>query len=222
LEACNVKTALLIHSYPGAADIVRRHWPYYKNSGMEMFGVGRTDGDCVWPETVPTKNLGLNSYINGDNLPRRLVDTFRWFLDDPVFQSFTHAVIAEYDLIWLRPLPVIPAVGAHRAGPNIPPMRSNNFYHCPWILDREHAKMFVAKGDELLAKGDFELGNPDFMFGLIWQELGVMVEHLEGTFSRNSLDLAPDRIMARDRIRAGELWAVHGVKTAGQLAEILS
>jgi hypothetical protein len=217
-----MKTALIIQSWAGATEAVKRHWPFYKRSGFELFGVGRTNTRCEWPEPIPTKDIGIDSYINGDNLPRRLVDTFRWFVEDPIFQSFTHACVIEYDLIFLREPPVIPAVGAHRAGPNIPPMRSNSFYHCPWFADREHAKQFVAKGDELLVKGDFELGNPDFMFGLIWQELGVPVEHLDGTFSRNSLDLEPDRKLARILIREGQIWACHGVKTADQLSEILS
>ncbi len=84
------------------------------------------------------------------------------------------------------------------------------------------ADLFVQKADELLAKGERTGGTPDFFFGLVWDELGVTVQHLEGTFSRNTLDIEADRIMARDRIRSGEIFYCHGVKTQAQLDFILS
>lgn len=219
-----MKTALIIQSYAGANATVARHWPFYKRSGFELFGVGRTNTRCEWPEPIPTKDIGEDSYINGDNLPRRLVDCFRWFITDPIFYGFNDACVIEYDTIFLKEPPCQPyhPVNAHRAGPNIPPMKSQSFYHNPWWVTRGRAIEFVLKADELLNRGENECGHPDFFFGLVWQEIGIEVSHLWGTFSRNSLDIPSDRILARDRIRAGELWAVHGVKTAAQLDEILS
>lgn len=219
-----MKTALIIQSYAGANAIVARHWPFYKRSGFELFGVGRTNTRCEWPGPIPTKDIGEDSYINGDNLPRRLVDTLRWATDDKTFDDFTHFMVIEYDTVFLRQPPhdTELQVAAHRAGPNIPPMKSNSFYHNPWWFSRERAIQFALKGDLLLSRGENELGHPDFFFGFVFQELGMEVKHLEGTFSRNSLDIPSDRILARDRIRAGELWAVHGVKTQAQLEEILS
>jgi hypothetical protein len=224
-----MKTALIIQSYAGANATVARHWPYYKRSGFELFGVGRTNTRCEWPEPIPTKDIGEDSYINGDNLPRRLVDTFRWFIEDPIFKDFTHAMVIEYDTIFLRPPPDDTEIvlAAHRAGPNIPPMKSDGFWHNPWWLSKMAAMLFMTEGKLLLDRGENEMGHPDFFFGLVWQFvtkkfIEFKPSHLEGTYSRNSLDIPADRIQARDLIRAGAVWAVHGVKTQAQLEEILS
>jgi hypothetical protein len=220
-----MKTALIIQSYAGANATVARHWPFYKRSGFELFGVGRTNTRCEWPEPIPTKDIGEDSYINGDNLPRRLVECFKWYDQDPIFKDFHTAMVIEYDTIFLRCPPIL-AIGAaaHRAGPNIPPMKASSFWHNPWWIGKAFVGEFIEKAEALLASGENECGHPDFFFGLVWDMVGwkTVPKHLEGTFSRNSLDIPADRIMARDRIRAGELWAVHGVKTADQLAEILS
>lgn len=218
-----MKTALLVHSFAGANETVKRHWEFYKRSGFDIFGVGRTNTVCVWPESMRTKDIGVDAYIDGDNLPRRLVDTFDWFLRDEIFQCYTHCCVIEYDGIFLSaPPPVEVVAAAHLAGGKYPGFTSNQFHHCPWWLDRESAGKFVEQGRLMIGRGDIEKGSPDFFFSLAMEQAGIPVKHLEGTYSRNSLDIAEDRKQCQTLIRAKLLWFVHGVKTQEQLEEILS
>lgn len=218
-----MKTALLIHSFAGANEIVKRHWEFYKRSGFDIFGVGRTNTICLWPESMRTKNIGVDAYIDGDNLPRRLVDTFDWFLHDEIFKAYSHCCVIEYDTIFLTAPPAVDVTAAaHLAGGGYPGFTCSHFHHCPWWLDRENAGKFVAKGREMIAGGDIEKGSPDFFFSLVMERAGVDVKHLDGTFSRNSLDIPEDRKLCQTLIRSKLLWFVHGVKTKEQLEEILS
>ncbi len=218
-----MKCALLIHGYPGCEDGLRRHWPYFKKSGLDLFGIGREGHIMQWPESMVTKDIGPNGYIEGGQLPERMTHTFRWFRDDPRFANYTHAMLVEWDVVFLRPPPEITnPVCANKAGSFDHNGKGISFFHGPWTLSKLTADLFVQKADELLAKGERTGGTPDFFFGLVWDELGVTVQHLEGTFSRNSLDIEADRIMARDRIRSGECWYVHGIKSKSQLDFILS
>lgn len=216
-------TALFVHAYPGVEATLQRHWPYLKRSGFDIFGVGREGGVIQWPESMLTKDIGPNGYISDGKLPERLVETYRWFLTDPAFEWYKFACVVEYDSIFLRPPPLWPEPAcATLAGGGGGTFKTQAFYHQPWVLSKKMAKVFVTKADELLRRGDREQGCPDFFWGLVFQELGLTCFPLEGTFSRNSLDIEADRIMARDRIRAGQVWWVHGVKTPEMLAEILS
>lgn len=219
--SAEMKTALLIQSFPGANATVARHWPFYKLSGLDLFGVGREGNGCVWPEGVKAvKNIGVDSYINGNNLPSRLVECFRWFYADAIFLEYTHCMVIEYDGIFCVPPPAPPEVAGHLAGYLMPPMKSLKFFHCPWWLSREAAIKFVAKGDELIAAGDYEHGNPDFFFGYVWQVLDIPVLPLVGTYSRNTIDGASSLQECRDLFHTKSMWFFHGVKTEMQLNAI--
>jgi hypothetical protein len=217
-----MKAALLIHAYPGCEAGLIRHWPYFKRSGCDLFGVGREGHVMQWPESMVTKDIGPNGYIESGQLPERLTDTFQWFLEDPRFGQYTHAAIVEWDSIFLKPMPQLdgPAY-AQLAGGNIAGLKARQYYHNPWILDRPTAQNFCDMADKQLAVGDRECGNPDFFFGLVFEKMNFAVEPLEGAFSRNSLDRLEDLELARDRVRQG-YWLVHGVKTPAMLEGILS
>lgn len=228
-----MKIALIIHSYPGANDAVKRHWEHYKKSGMDIFGVDRIGGLGRWPDAVPVKEIGEDSYICGDNLPRRMVDTFDWFITDEIFKNYDAAMVIEYDAIFIRPPPDLPDavhVAATRGGGGVAnsTTQTETFWHTPWVLTKCAAEDFVAKGRELLSAGIYENGSPDFFFGLVIQHLGVPVHNLEvtqsnaGTFSRNSLDIACDLGLATEFARAGRVWYIHGIKDKAMLDAVLS
>lgn len=207
-----MSVALFIHSFPGANEIVRRHWPYYKKSGWPVFGVGRTNGNCQWPEKIPVRNIGEDSYISGDNLCRRLVDTFRWFRTDKRFTGFTHACVIEYDCIFLAPIQVFSAAG-HLAGFKREPMKAMKYYHCPWMLDWQIADMFIAQADILIRRGDVEYGNPDFFFGYVLQSIGIQISHFPESYSRNTIDNGFMTEEAVGLAKSGKIKVLHGVKT---------
>lgn len=218
-----MKTALFIHSYAAANEMVARHWPYWKRSGWDIFGVGRIGGKCQWPEPVPSRDIGIDEYINGDNLPCRLLLTYEWFVKDARFKDYTHACIVEPDTIFLKPAPVMEvAVAAHLSGFRQEGYQAAHFYHCPWWLDRVHALAFIPQACQLIEQGQIERGTPDYFFAWVWETLNIPVYNLPGTFSQNALDLDVPRILCRDLIRQDQLWFVHGVKTEAQLQEILS
>lgn len=217
-----MNTALFIHSYAKANDIVQRHWSYYERSGFDIFGIGRTNTLCKWPKSMRTKDIGLDSYINGDNLCRRLVDTFDWFITDPIFQMYSHACVIEYDSVFIRPPPQIEIhVAAHLAGGRPPGSKATRFFHCPWWLSREQAQRFVQHGNELLRAGEYEGGTPDFFFARVFEDLKQRIEHLHGTFSQNTIEKAQFQKECRTLIEAGIVWFVHGIKTPEQLKAIV-
>lgn len=218
-----MKTALFIHSYAAANENVRRLWEYYKRSGWDIFGVSRINTKCKWPENIPTKDIGVDAYIKGSNLPQRMVDTYDWFVTDHRFDDYQYACIIEHDGIFIKapPEPMAEAMG-HWAGGPVSPNLAGGFYHCPWWLERSTAQRFVECGNKLIKQGSYENGNPDFFFAWVLEHLGVQPKNLDGTYSRNSLDIGSDRDQCRDMIRKNTLWFVHGVKTEEQLHYIFS
>lgn len=219
-----MKVALFIHAFPGVESTLARHWPYYKRAGWDIFGVGRENSAIQWPESMLTKDIGPNGYIDNGKLPERLVETYRWFLTDYRFHEYSHAAVIEYDSIFTaapRLVDVPFMVGANLAGHRHGNFKAEHFYHNPWILSVIGAKMFVTKADELLAKGEREFGHPDLFFGLVWQELGAPVRHLDWTFSRNTIESEEDQTMARERILSGKVIFCHGIKTEAQLKAVV-
>jgi hypothetical protein len=188
---------------------------------MDMFGVVTTDGVCNFPEPLPRRAFGGSGYMVGNNLIHRYTDCFRWFLDDPIFESYSHVWLNEHDGIFIRSVPTFEGpLYAHHAGSGKGGYESPGFYHLPWIMSREMAARYVAKADELIAQGRTEKGVPDMFFGLVMSELGVSPAPIGNVFSINSRETELRWGEVEAAVKAGA-WYVHGIKTGSQIERIV-
>lgn len=217
-----MKAALFIMSHSGATEYTARHWPFFKRSGAILFGISRVDTTCVWPEPIPTKAIGKEGYVVGDDQCRRMIDTVRWFVEDEQFSAFTHAWLMQGDAVLLGPLPIIEHdIAAHLAGGPQPGFTANRFYHPPWVVSRRLANKFVSTGDALLTAGRSERGIPDYFFTLVADTMEATVYNIPGIVSVNSGDLVNRKPFCKLGIKAGA-WYFHGAKTQADLDWALS
>ena len=208
---------LAIHSYPLANAGVQRHWPFYEKSGAQkILGIGTTDGGCKWPEGVESVDIGQNSYIQGDILPRRLVNTMRLMLLMP----FDRFCIIEWDCLFFHPLPPFDGMAAFHAGNSLPGMKAKRFHHVPWGFDYETGQAFVKQADKMLKDVEGHEASPDVFLGWVAEEAGIEIHQPWIGFSRNSLDNPADVELAREARLAGAV-AIHGIKTSENLRRIL-
>lgn len=216
---------LFIHSYPGANEPVKRHWEYYKRSGCSrIIGVAPVEGQCEWPEEVPEIRIGDGKYMNGDNLPKRLMETVIYSVMKFGGENET-ICIAEYDTIFLRPVPDFKGVAAFRAGGQTFGSKASCFYHNPWMFDCESGERLAREMRKILDEGHCGYGtpesSPDVFFGYACERLGIDVQQLLYEYSRNTIDNPQYLEEARQHIKEG-CHVVHGVKTKDQLEFITS
>lgn len=213
-----MKTLLAIHSYEKANDMVVRNWPYYLRAGADkIIGIGRTDSNCKFPDGIESFPIGKDEYVNGDNLPSRLVRTFERML---MYSDYDLFVVIEPDLIFYKPLEFTGGVAAHlSAGPIS--IWTASAWQNPWCADRENAKRIVAAGDELIKEGDIQHGMPDRFFCLIKDRMGVQCQNIPG-FSRNTIHTFEDAEMGAKVCAYGNGVFIHGVKTDSILRKIES
>lgn len=224
VEQTTMKASIFIMSHSGATEYTARHWPFFKRCGHDLFGVTRIDTTCIWPEPILTKAIGKEGYIVGDDQCRRMVETFRWFNEDPRFSNYTHAWLMQGDVVLLGPIPNLEYdIAAHLAGGVQPGFISNRFYHPPWVVSRKIVSKFVKMGTELLDAGKSEQGIPDYFFALLCDTMGTKVYNIPGIVSYNSGDLMHPTVMGKVEagIKAGA-WYVHSAKTQAELEWILS
>lgn len=221
-----MSSVLAVQVYPKGLDAMFRHWGYFERSGAdELIVIGTTDGYFRIPEGATGIRIGKDSYLDGDHLPLRLVNTFDVLLDTE------HDVLAvcEYDTVFFKPVAfdeVARATGAaaHLAGRKPWGAIGDKFYHNPWVLARETAEKFVAEGRRVIEEGICKYGSPesspDVFFGLVLERLNIQVqENLWVEFSRNSLDCEGDLERARLAYRS-DFSIIHGVKTESELSYI--
>ncbi len=210
---------LLIHTHGSVNDTVARHFPYYLRAGCDRtVGVQTTKGDCRWP-SADSVVIGGDSYVAGNHLPNRLLRT----LEYAVNQGATEILVAEYDTVFFKPFPALPAgFSLNVTGGSMAGYRCSRFFHGPWCMDAETAKETIETGDRLLAEGINEGGSPDTFLGYITDLLKLPVH--EGVFknySRNSLDQPTHLQEARQAYRDGAV-CIHGIKLESELSFILS
>jgi len=222
---------LLIHTYPGGSDALLRHWPYFQNSGAkEIWIITTEDGKCVVPDNTITFRIGPDKYIDGSNLPTRLIDT----LEVGLASNHDHLLVAEYDVLFFHPIrykEMEHAVAAPLSGGPTWGSKAQSFSHCPWLFHREFAERFIAEGRRVIEEGicTRERGqasspesSPDVFFGLVCQRLNQPIQHdLWREYSRNDLTLQGHLEEAREAYRNG-VDVLHGIKRAEELAFILS
>lgn len=221
-----MKTLLVILSYAKANDIVERHWPFYEKAGCPILGIGREDSECRFPWPVRAgvgcigvKEIGKDSYVNGDNLPKLLLDTLEYCLRE--YTTFHSYCLVEPDVIFMRPLPeehpggiVTQHMGGSSAG-----FFGRNYYHCPWWVDRMTAAAIVIRGRKMLECELIECGFPDRFLGLLLDLHPDVRVHPAKWYSRNLFDRPEFIAEARAALKAGA-WGCHGIKTADQLFDV--
>ncbi len=213
---------LAVHGFPGSSAAAQRHYQFWLRSGWEIIGIGTEDEPCEWPIGMPSTRIGINSYINGPVLPKRMLDTFE-FLYTKLDRCPEFVGIIEYDTICLRPIPDLPmGLTTHLAGGNIEGLKGNQFYHNPWLCDLATAELIVAAGREMLAEGDDNGGSPDLFIGWLTEKYNIPV-NLDPIkcFSQNTIHVDWQVDLAREAVQKGAHF-IHGIKDADILKRILS
>lgn len=224
---------LAIMSYPGGNETLQRHLPYFRRQAPEWIYVISTDNDTQEkpPETFAKRLIMRDSYIDGDHLPLRMIET----INDLLLAPWNILILAEYDTVFFNRIRVEAmehAVAGHRAGGKTWGSKAEAFYHNPWIFHREAAIKFVAEGREAIKegicgkKGPDAYGtaeaSPDVFFGYVCEKLGLPVQdNLWTQYSQNSFDIPGRLEEAREAVRNG-IDVVHGIKTQAELNFILS
>lgn len=214
---------LAIHSYPGANETFARHLPFYRNSGADkIVGISTNGGECRFPEGIESVEIGNNEYICGPALPARLLDTFEWCLST----EHDHYIVAEYDVLFFKPIPPFTGFAAHRAGGKTFGSRPECFVHSPWCCDRPTASRIIYSGRQLIKEGACRQGrpecSPDVFISLACEMARVKIDHnVWKGFTRNSLDCQGDLEMARQH-RVDGCHAMHGVKRESELEFIMA
>lgn len=207
-----MKLALAIHTFPGANDTVRRHWPNFLGAGADqILIIGTTDGGCETPKGATQEFIGANLHIVGNHLPLRLLHTFQR-LSETKNDWFC---IAEYDILFFKKVPrnLPEGLTAHLAGGKPFNCHCNSFYHGPWLCDRETAETIVKVGYELISEKTVD-PSPDCFLGQIVERANIPVHtNILKSYSRNTIHPPPHPWAdeARAAVDAGAV-AVHGVK----------
>jgi hypothetical protein len=212
-------TLLCIHSYPGANETLLRHWPHFCEFGADrIVGVGTVGDGTHFPcETI---KIGENRYMKmkgkDDNLCRRLLNTVKWCLSQPE-ERFA---ILEYDTLVLRKMPPWQGVNASLTGGRINGSKATQFFHNPWLFDRDSGESLVrAMEDALGDSAEYPNNSPDLFFGLACERAGIKVGCGFRLFTRNTLD--HDLDLACQAARDGA-HVIHGVKTEEQYQAIMN
>lgn len=219
-----MKTLLLIFSHTEANPVVARHWPWYRKSGMDIVGVGSTNGNCIWPQygLLDQIKIGSEGAPSGAHYIHRFLNALSYCLSNYSWLEYESFCFIEYDGIFLKPLPEI--------APNTFVTKKNGgasdgflgsfFVHTPWIMDRQMGHIILDYGQRMYKHGLHERGFLDRWFGLMidlyklnWSDLGRDV------FSENTLDTPHLIQMGRDAAKRGVFY-IHGIKTQKQLEAV--
>jgi hypothetical protein len=210
---------LLVQTYPGANETVKRHYPYFVAGGFgQVVGVTTEGGGCYWP-TLDTVEVGRNQYFGAPGLSERLIRT----LEAGLKLGADELAVIEYDVLFFRPLPALPGDGIAMVvtGGSSPGYKSKSFFHCPWYMNAATAERVIEVGNQLIEAEEHEQGWPDRFMGLIVDRSGIPVfGNLFSRYTRNTISEPSALDEAKEAIARGA-HAVHGIKTEAQLNHIL-
>lgn len=211
----NFPFLLAVHTYPGGSEALLRHVPFFNKAGaLREVAITTEDGVCAVPEGWETQPIRKNSYMDGDHLPRRLMDTISWFLD----QHENHLVCCEYDALFLNPVKPFTGICCDRTGGRTWDSAASWYGHNPWMLDRDSAYPLVNEMVRILAEGHCAYGtpesSPDVFFAYACERAGLPVKHDHfRLFTRNCFDVEGDLQLAREAFKSGQYDVLHGLKT---------
>lgn len=215
-----VTTCLSVFTCNKGNAALQRHWPcFLRQQADSNYVIATENTHCEIPEGASELKIGVDDYINGAHLPRRLIDSISRLLDKP----WDVLMLAEYDTVIFNRIRVEAmehAMAAHLAGH----MPAYHFYHNPWVLHREVAEKFIQTGETVIRDGVCSYGSiessPDVFFGLVCFMLKMPIQHnLWREFSRNSMTNEGDLELAKACYRDG-YDVIHGIKTKEELEYI--
>jgi hypothetical protein len=157
----------IIQSYPGGNADFRYLWPWTKrHAGFDRVLVTGPHGTWHPPE-AEFFQCGRDAYVDGDNLPRKLVDSIDSGLR--MFPQATWITCEEYDC-WhprdfVRSVPDGVMCGI-RVGGQIAGCDSHWFAHWPVSATRATWERWLPQAKLLLAQGRIEKGTPDAFLAL--------------------------------------------------------
>jgi hypothetical protein len=212
----------VVQSYPGASHDAQYLWPWLKrNGGFDRVVYAGPRGTWHPPE-ADLFVTSRDAYVDGDNLPRKLVDSVAHVLDTYKCDVIT---ATEYDVFHCRPFPrVFPpdVMCGIRVGGQIHGCESTFFCHWPTTAKRSVWERWLVAARQLLAQGRIEAGTPDAFLALACEVAGIQPKFdVWHGFSRNTLhginpnnpkqtDFLPE---AREAYRNG-CCVFHGTKSA--------
>jgi len=184
---------MAVQSHFSANERVKRHWPFYERAGADkIIGIGREDTEVWFPGGITVFNIGKDSYVDGDNLCKRLVQTFERMLE---FEQYDNLIVIEQDTIFYRRIPEITGYASHHAGGKMGGFNANVFWHNPWCTDRTSAEAFVREGNKMILEGDIENGEPDHFWGRAIERMNAKCEHIKG-YTQNTISTDQEAVYA--------------------------
>jgi hypothetical protein len=222
---------LAIMSYPGGNAALARHWTYFERSGADkIVGIAPYEGKTVFPAGIEVAKFGNDSYIDGPELPQRLI----WTLVYCEALAPDYVIVAEYDTVFFKPIDPRKMTGflaSHYSGGQTWGSKAKAFYHNPWVFKALCLPDFIAFAQKEIDQGvcgfknRHELarpeGSPDVFFGYCAQELGLSVQtDLWSEYTQNDLKDPAHLEAARVAYHNG-VAVIHGIKTAKELEIIM-
>lgn len=216
-------TLLVIQSWGGALEQVRRQWPYYTLPGWDICGCCPEDSFHTWPAEIRYCELiGKSAYFPNPQLVKTWVKTWETLLLRDCYKKYESFCMIEYDSVFLRQPPPHPGgLFSHLAGGPMQGFKASRFFHCPWFADRATAAIIVEEGNKLISEGEFEHGSPDVFLGLITDRRPEIKVTETGTFSTNGGGW-PDHKDAIAKAVKNGCWFAHGLRTQQELDWVLS
>ena len=92
-----------------------RHWPFFQRQEADaLYVITTEDKECVVPQGALALRIGKDSYILGEHLPKRLVNTLYQMLERP----WDALILAEYDTLIFNSIDLkkLNGVASHKTG----------------------------------------------------------------------------------------------------------
>jgi hypothetical protein len=217
-------------SYPGGNAALFRHWKYFEQSGADkIIGIAPIEGHTEFPIGIDVAKMGCNSYINGCELPQRLI----WTLVTCQAHNPDYVGVVEYDTVFFHrvdPTRMTNFLASHYAGGPTWGSKAKGFYHNPWYFKASCIDAFIEFGQKAIEEGVCGVknrdelarpeGSPDVFFAYVAQELGLTVQtDLWTEYSRNDFKRMENLNEARVMFSKG-VDVIHGIKTKEELEYI--
>lgn len=226
----NSKTLMAIISSPADNELVRRHWPFFKLTGLDILGCGTVDGLCEWPEPVMRLDNGqLGKRItNGISAIWGLVEQEIQILEAFLTTDYQFLSIVESDNVWVRKPPDHPGGLLYLVNlmTNLHPgvFATPVYASTPRICDRETAGHLIHWGRKMIANNDVEYWISDRFMMKVAFTGRIRFQHFPSwtSFPLQWSGMPIQEAFIKDARAAIHLgnYCLHGIKTQEQLDRI--
>lgn len=178
----------VVQSYPGASHDAQYLWPWLKRNGGFDHVVYAGPRGTWHPPEADLFVTSRDAYVDGDNLPRKLVDSVAH-----VLASYKCDVItaSEYDVFHCRPFPrEFPpdVMCCHLVGGYMEGYETPEFSHWPYTARRDVWEKWLVTARQLLDAGRITRGSPDTFHSLACVVGGIPLKHDHWVgFSKNTI-----------------------------------